>query len=147
MKLKVFTDGGSKGNPGPAAIGIVFYDEQDQVLFAHREDIGIETNNTAEYRAVMKAYELLINVLVPQYSIDLVEWHADSLLVVQQLKGAYKIKQPHIQEYVNQIRVYEKELGLPVSYTHVLREKNKLADALVNDAVDIGSLFKEAARA
>lgn len=143
MKLKVFTDGGSKGNPGPAAIGIVFYDEHDNVLFAHREDIGIETNNTAEYRAVMKAYELLISTLVPQYTIDSVAWHADSLLVVQQLKGIYKIKQAHIQEYVDKIRTYEKELDLPVSYTHVMREKNKLADALVNDAVDIAKLLRK----
>lgn len=143
MKVKVYTDGGSKGNPGPAAIGIVFYDEHDRVLFAHREDIGIETNNTAEYRAVMKAYELLISTLKPQYPIEKVEWHADSLLVVQQLKGVYKIKQAHIQTYVDQIRVYEKELGLPVSYTHVMREKNKLADALVNDAVDIPELLRK----
>ncbi|KXK10311.1 MAG: bifunctional RNase H/acid phosphatase [Microgenomates bacterium OLB23] len=121
----------------------MFYNEQDQVLFAHREDIGIETNNTAEYRAVMKAYELLINVLVPQYSISAVEWHADSLLVVQQLKGVYKIKQAHIQEYVDKIREYERELGLPVSYTHVMREKNKLADALVNDAVNIAELMRK----
>lgn len=143
MKVKVYTDGGSKGNPGPAAIGIVFYDEHDHVLFAHREDIGIETNNTAEYRAVMKAYELLISTLKPQYAIEKVEWHADSLLVVQQLKGVYKIKQAHIQTYVDQIRVHEKELGLPVSYTHVMREKNKLADALVNDAVDIAELMRK----
>ena len=143
MKLKVFTDGGSKGNPGPAAIGIVFYDESDHVLWAHREDIGVETNNTAEYRAVMKAYELIISTLKPQYPIERVEWYADSLLVVQQLKGVYKIKQFHIQEYVNQIRVYEKTLGLPVSYSHVMREKNKLADALVNDAVDIAELMRK----
>jgi len=143
MKLKVFTDGGSKGNPGPAAIGIVFYDESDHVLWAHREDIGVETNNTAEYRAVMKAYELIISTLKPQYPIEGVEWYADSLLVVQQLKGVYKIKQFHIQEYVNQIRVYEKTLGLPVSYSHVMREKNKLADALVNDAVDIAELMRK----
>ncbi len=142
MILKVFTDGGSKGNPGPASIGIVFYDQQNKVIFAYREDIGIETNNTAEYRAVMKAYELILSRLNTQYSIEKVEWNADSLLVVQQLKGLYKIKQAHIQEYVTAIRAFEKELGLPVSYTHVMREKNKLADALVNNEVDIAKLLQ-----
>lgn len=134
MKLKVFTDGGSKGNPGPAATGVAFYDEQDNVLFTHREDIGVATNNTAEYRAIMKAYELILEKLKLIYSLEAVEFYADSQLVVQQLKGLYKIKQVHIQEYVDQICSYEAELGLPVSYTHVPREKNKLADALVNDA-------------
>src|SRR3989338_9141440 len=112
MKIKVYTDGGSKGNPGPAAIGIVFYDEQRNVLLTDREDIGVATNNTAEYKAVIKAYKLLLETIVPMYGPSAVEFYADSLMVVQQLKGVYKNKQPHNKEYIAEIHAAEAELGL-----------------------------------
>lgn len=141
MKLHIFTDGGSKGNPGPASIGIVCYISDKKEIFRYREDIGIATNNEAEYRAVIKALEIVLK----DYSRDLeaLDFFSDSKLLVEQLNGNWKVKKGHIQEFVLKIRGLEVELmrasgqkNCTISYTHVRREKNKLADALVNDAVD-----------
>lgn len=138
VELSIYTDGGSKGNPGPSAIGIAFI-QGSSVIYTYREDIGEATNNTAEYRALLKAYELM------KYNSGLhnkikgattINFYSDSLLMVEQLKGNYKVKQDHIQDFVSRVRVYEAELvsnGVNATYTYIAREKNKIADALVND--------------
>lgn len=139
MKLQIYTDGGSKGNPGPAAIGIVCYSvngsDTKEELFRYREDIGTATNNEAEYGAVVKALEIVAEK-VSEGSLEAPEsisFFSDSKLLVEQVNGNWKVKKGHIQEFVLKIRGLEVELGMPVTYTHIPREKNKLADALVND--------------
>jgi len=133
MNLSVYTDGGSKGNPGPASIGIVVYGEGKKRLFHHKEAIGRKTNNEAEYTAVIRALELVREYigkekLKPQQ----INFYSDSLLIVSQLNGLYKIKKPHIRGFIFKIRVLESEIRLPVHYHHIPREKNQVADDLVN---------------
>lgn len=133
MILKIYTDGGSKGNPGPAAIGVVFYKNEVEIL-AYREDIGIATNNVAEYTAVIRAYELMQqNTSNIMHAVSQIKFYSDSLLLVSQLNGIYKVKNGTIVGFVMKIRNLEQVMGVQITYQHVAREKNTRADALVNN--------------
>ena len=141
MILHIYTDGGSKGNPGPAAIGGVGYLDK-KIIFKFRDDIGIATNNDAEYQAVIMAYKKLSMINNPvstakrseQLSkVKKIEFFSDSQLVVNQLNGFYKVKNGRIREYIMQIRILEAEVKIPVIYQHIPREKNQAADDLVNN--------------
>lgn len=135
MSISVYTDGGSRGNPGPSAIGVVIYDNEKSELLTHKAYIGITTNNDAEYQAVAKALTLLIeqhHTLSPSR----VDFFCDSELVVKQLNGLYKVKNAKIAEHILAIRHSERQFGVPVFYHAIAREKNKRADALVNEALD-----------
>lgn len=132
MILKIFTDGGSKGNPGPASIGIVFYLDGKKI-FTHREDIGVATNNEAEYRAVIAALEKFKNTEYGIQNIEGIKLFSDSQLLVNQLNGTYKVKNARIREFILKIRILEQEVKIPVSYHLIPREKNTVADALVNN--------------
>ncbi len=133
MDLRIFTDGGSLNNPGEAACAFVIY-LNDKLLFKHGERIGIATNNTAEYTALIKALEKAKEV-VEKHKIDKISVIADSELMIRQLTGVYKVKHPDIKKYFAQIKSLEQELNLPISYTHTLREGNELADSLVKKAL------------
>ncbi len=137
MILKVFTDGGSKGNPGLSSIGVVFYLNSKKV-FEHKENTGIATNNDAEYKALIRALEIL-NPKFPSFAkatagkqISKIEFYSDSKLMVNQVNGFFKVKNGKIKEYILKIRGLEQEIGLPISYQYIPREKNKEADLLVN---------------
>ncbi len=132
MILKIFTDGGSKGNPGPAAIGLVFYLDNKQI-YSYREDIGIATNNDAEYKAVIMAYKRLLVISDQLFGVKRIAFFSDSQLLVNQLNGLYKVKNARIREYILQIRILEQEIKLPVSYLQIPRDQNQVADALVNN--------------
>lgn len=134
MLLKIYTDGGSKGNPGPSSIGMVFYRDGEKV-FAHREDIGIGTNNAAEYQAVITALSKLKVHLSKLGDIDAAALYSDSRLMVNQVKGLFKVKNTAIREYILKIRTLEREIGFPISYHLIPREKNTEADRLVNNRV------------
>lgn len=133
--LHIFTDGGSRGNPGQAAIGVWIVDDQQNEVQEYKEAIGIGTNNVAEYRALLKATELLFNL--PQINdVEMCKFFLDSKLVVEQVNGKWKVKEAHLQEFVQKIR---KNLStLPCSYTvsYVPRAQNAEADKLVNQALD-----------
>jgi len=139
MVLKVFTDGGSRGNPGPSSIGIVMY-INNKKIFQQREDIGVATNNEAEYQALIKALEILNPKLqIPNkfqisnfQSIKQIQFYSDSRLMVNQVNGMFKVKQGKIKEYILKIRMLEQEIGLPISYHLIPREENWEADLLVN---------------
>jgi ribonuclease HI len=134
--LTINTDGGSRGNPGPAAYAFVVRDtETNAVMYEQQATIGIATNNKAEYTAVMKAFEWLISNITNN-SNGKINFILDSELVVRQLNGIYKIKDKNIMEYVKMIKESEKKLAIPISYTAVRRAENKEADALVNKALD-----------
>jgi ribonuclease HI len=130
VRAKLSTDGGARGNPGPAAYGYVLEAEDGTVLAAHGETIGTATNNVAEYRALVagleKAHEL---------EVDEVEVVSDSELLVKQMRGEYKVKNEALRELSIQAARLARQVG-NVTYTAVRREHNELADRLVNEALD-----------
>jgi len=128
MILKVFTDGGSKGNPGPSSIGGVGY-INNKKIFEFKKAIGIATNNDAEYQALIEAF---INIKGQKTSIRQVEFFSDSRLMVNQVKGLFKVKNGRIREYILKIRGLEQEVNIPINYNYVPREQNVEADLLVN---------------
>ncbi len=153
MELNIYTDGGSKGNPGPASIGLVIYQGArpagitiqvaENELVRYREDIGHGTNNEAEYTALIRALEIVAgeHVLSPENilsdtfeNVTKIQCFADSELMVKQLNGLYKVKNDAIRQFVFKIRVLESQLRVPITFHHIRREQNVLADALVNDA-------------
>lgn len=129
MILKIFTDGGSKGNPGPSSIGMVFYIDGKKV-FHHHDNIGIATNNDAEYAALITA----LGFAKEKYrsGVEKIEFYSDSSLMVNQVNGLFKVKNGKIKEYVMKVRTLEQEIGLPITYSYIPRENNKEADLLVN---------------
>jgi len=129
-RLKVYTDGGSRGNPGPSASGYVINDNEDQVVEEGGEYLGITTNNQAEYQAVKLALEQC-----RKYCLDHVDFYIDSLLVVNQMNGVWKVKNKDLWPVHQAIKDLQKEFK-KVTYTHVRREFNKLADAKVNEVLD-----------
>ena len=129
--LHLFTDGGSRGNPGQAAIGCVLEDPTRGItLEEHGECIGIETNNIAEYRALVSGLKIAL-----RYQPNRLICHLDSELVVKQLNGQYQVKMPTLQPLYNEIR--ELSLRFPdIVFKHIPRSDNHRADALVNKALD-----------
>ena len=130
MKAWLFTDGGARGNPGPAASAYVLETEDGTVLEARGEAIGVATNNVAEYRALIaglaKAGELGVAEL---------EVVSDSELLVKQMTGVYRVKNAALQELSLEAARLARRIGR-VRYTAVRREHNELADRLVNEALD-----------
>lgn len=129
--LVINTDGGSRGNPGPAGIGVVIKDaESGEVVFEHGGYIGETTNNVAEYKALIKAVETARDLGASEVRINM-----DSELIVRQMLGQYKIKEPTLQGLAAEVIKILKSFS-NYSFTHVRREFNKEADALVNQALD-----------
>ena len=130
MKARLFTDGGARGNPGPAAYGFVLESEDGTVLAAEGEAIGTATNNVAEYSGLIAGLEKAIELHVPQ-----VEVVSDSELMVKQMRGEYRVKNEALRELYDEATALARRLG-NVEYRHVKRAHNELADKLVNDALD-----------
>ena len=132
MKARLSTDGGARGNPGPAAYGYVLESEDGHVLDARGERIGVATNNVAEYRALIAGLESAL-----QRGVDELEVVSDSELLVKQMQGEYKVKNEALR--VLQSEAADLADGLKrVTYTAVRRAHNELADSLVNEALDAG---------
>jgi len=129
-ELLIYTDGGARGNPGPAGIGIVIYDQQKKLISTHKRYIGEATNNQAEYQAVIEALEQAAALGAKAVKLVL-----DSELVVKQLRGEYKIKNQGLIPLVQKIFRLSNNFS-SVTFTHVPREQNKLADKLVNEALN-----------
>lgn len=133
-QLVIYTDGGARGNPGPAGTGCTVEGLGEHTLKKGRY-IGETTNNTAEYQAVIDALSLIESH--PNFTPNMsATFHLDSKLVVHQLKGDYKIKQPHLKKLVAQIHQKLTKLNLSATFTYIPREKNQAADRLVNQALD-----------
>ena len=126
----IHTDGGARGNPGPAAIGIVFYDSPKSKIFEFLEYIGERTNNFAEYTALITALQK-----AHEQGFTDVTCYLDSELVVKQLNGQYRIKEPTLQPLASEVNRFKKDFKT-ITFAHVRREQNKDADALVNAALD-----------
>lgn len=131
MKLTVYTDGASRGNPGESAYGFCIKDDKGKVLAAEGEYIGVATNNFAEYSAVLHALAYVEKHFKGLEVIFLI----DSKLVVEQLSGKFKIKSASLKPLIQQIKEQASKLD-SVSFRHIPREKNKLADLLANRALD-----------
>jgi ribonuclease HI len=130
VKARLYTDGGSRGNPGPAAYAFVLEADDGKVLDARGEAIGIATNNVAEYSALVAGLERAAEIGVSELEVV-----SDSELVVKQMRGEYKIKNRALQELF--LEASRRARGLRrVTYTAVRREHNELADRLVNEALD-----------
>jgi len=129
-KLIIYTDGGARGNPGPAGIGAVIYDDQKSRIAEVSEYIGEATNNQAEYKAVIAALEK-----AKQLGAAEVEMYLDSELVVQQLNQKYKIKNKNLAPLF--VKIWNLSIGFrKITYQHIPREENKEADRLANLAMD-----------
>lgn len=129
QKLFVNTDGGARGNPGPAGVGVVVSDTNEKTVAEFSEYIGEATNNAAEYKALILGLEKLTD-----FRFDEAEFRLDSELVVKQMNGEYKVKEAGLKP------LYQKAQELmffkPIKITHVPRAKNQEADTLVNKAID-----------
>ena len=137
----VHTDGGSRGNPGNAAVGIIIDEKTSDGsivrIESHGEYIGVATNNVAEYFAVSVALSHLITLDSGlKHDEKIYEFYLDSLLVVQQLNGVYKVKDVTLRSFVVSIRELEQTLGGTVQYKAVRRELNADADLQVNKVLD-----------
>ena len=135
-KILIFTDGGSRGNPGPAAIGVYIIDDKENKLAAIGKRIGEATNNTAEYKAVIEALSWLIENKKKLTEDTQIFFFLDSLLVCSQIKGEYKVKSDNIRELIFTVREKQAQLNQKTEWQHIPREKNKMADKLVNLALD-----------
>lgn len=134
-KISIFTDGGARGNPGPAALGVFIEDENKQELARVGKRIGDATNNVAEYSAILEGLSWAVENK-QKYNIESLNFYMDSQLACSQLRGIFKVKNPKIREFVFAIRQKEAELKVPVLYTHISREENFKADFMVNLALD-----------
>ncbi len=130
MQAKLFTDGGARGNPGPAGLGAALYDINDKLISINAEYGGEITNNQAEYLALIMGVKLAIKEGVKELDVFM-----DSELVVKQIKGEYRIKDEKMQSLKLELDKQLKKLQ-SVSFTHVKRDKNKIADKLVNIVLD-----------
>jgi ribonuclease HI len=130
VKARLSTDGGARGNPGPAAFGYVLEADDGTVLAAHGETIGVATNNVAEYRALVAGLETAADL-----GVDEVVVVSDSELLVKQMRGEYRVKNEVLRELWQDANRVARRLR-KVEYTAVRREHNELADRLVNEALD-----------
>ena len=130
MKARLFTDGGSRGNPGPAAYAYVLEAADGTVLDARGEAIGVATNNVAEYSALVAGLERAVEA-----GVDELEVVSDSELMVKQMRGEYKVKNRALQDLLLDASRSARRIRR-VTYTAVRREHNELADSLVNEALD-----------
>ena len=135
MIINVYTDGGSRGNPGPSGYGLVIYDDNQKILFKESKYLGVKTNNEAEYAGLIGALNW-INDNKDPFSISQVNFFADSQLMIRQLQGVYKVKAPTLLPLFSQAQQLLIQINTPYTFQDVRREFNKLADKLANKAMD-----------
>jgi len=132
-KAIIYTDGGARGNPGPAGIGAVIYNEHKKPVAEISEFLGVATNNQAEYKALIAAFRKAADLGVKE-----LDCYLDSELVVKQLKGEYRVKDKDLALLF--LDIHNLSLKFKnISYTHIPREMNKEADRLANEAMDRGT--------
>ena len=129
MRVIIFTDGSSKGNPGPAAIGAIIKDEQGKVIDSISQGIGDATNNQAEYRAVIAALENAVGLGASQ-----VDMRSDSELVIRQINGRYRVKNASLKPLYQKVKQLQSQFA-GFTITHIPREQNTEADSLANIAL------------
>jgi ribonuclease HI len=133
VKARLFTDGGARGNPGPAASAFVLEAEDGTVLEARGTAIGVATNNVAEYRALVDGLRR-----ASELGVEELEVVSDSELIVKQMRGEYRVKNEALRLLHREASTLTDAIGR-VDFTAVRREQNELADRLVNEALDSAS--------
>ncbi len=132
-KLTIFGDGGSRGNPGQAAYGFAVFDENENPVYSEGKRLGVTTNNVAEYSAVINALRFVIEHYP---NVETVHFKLDSLLIASQMSGTYRVKHPDMKELFITAKGLEAQLPAQIIYSQIPRALNKVADKLVNDALD-----------
>jgi len=135
MKVKIFTDGGSRGNPGVAGFGVVVFNDKNEIIFKNSGYLGIKTNNEAEYGGLISAVEWLKENEMG-YKMDEVEFNADSELMIKQMQGIYKVKAGNLRDLYLQVTELLLDVKSKISFKAIRREYNSLADELANEAMD-----------
>ncbi len=135
-KIIIYTDGGARGNPGPAGIGVVITDGEGKQVREISEYIGKATNNYAEYEALVRALIEAKNMFGENLREMQIEVKMDSELAVRQLSGLYKVKEPGLKEQFARIAMMRLQDAPNMIFVHVPREQNAHADLLVNKAID-----------
>jgi ribonuclease HI len=130
MKLIIYSDGGARGNPGPAAYGVVIFNEAGQVVVKLKKYLGVLTNNQAEYEGVAAGLEKAAALRASEIDV-----YVDSELIAKQLQGEYKIKNAALRLLAAKVLALTNKFT-QVRFRHISRENNKLADRLVNEALD-----------
>ncbi len=135
-KIIIYTDGGSRGNPGPAAVGVVICDEKGSAIKKYSKDIGVRTNNEAEYEAVIFALRKMKQLFGKEKVKDIdIEFRMDSELVARQLSGLYKIEEEKLFPLFIKVWNLKMEFG-DISFVEIPREKNTEADRLLSEELD-----------
>lgn len=130
MQISLYTDGGARGNPGHAGVGCVLFNSSGDVIKSEGEYIGETTNNVAEYRGLIKGLKLALGVEAVE-----VNCYLDSELVVKQLNGEYRVKDANLRKLFDEVLLLKSRFK-DISFNHVPRSENKIADKLVNEAID-----------
>ncbi len=133
QNVTIFGDGGSRGNPGQAAYGFAIFDDNGELLYSEGERLGVTTNNVAEYSSVINALRWMIEHYP---NINAIHFKLDSLLIASQMSGKFKVKHPDMKELFITAKGLESQLSAQIIYSQIPREQNKVADKLVNDALD-----------
>ena len=136
--IKIYCDGGARGNPGPAAYSFIVV-ENEKVVYKKSRFLGRRTNNFAEYSGVLAALEWLIK---KSAGLDNVPIFLDSQLAVKQLNGEYKVKSSNLKPLITKIKLLENNMDTKINFHFLPRDKNKLADFLVNKTLDKNRLIK-----
>ncbi len=135
QKITIYTDGGSRNNPGPAGAGVVIVDENEKVLKEASKYLGERTNNWAEYEAVILGFEEAKKLGLKERDI---EFKLDSQLVAEQLSGNYQIKEPTLFEQFVKVHNFQVKDFKHITFNYIPREENTAADRLANEAMDRG---------
>lgn len=139
MKFTLYADGGARGNPGPAGSGAVVFDAAGKRIVEVSDFVGVTTNNVAEYEALLRGLRALKEAYPEGYFADVeLLVRLDSKLIVEQMKGAYRVKHPNLVPRYLEVKNMIARYFPNVSFEHVRREFNKDADALANKAMDRG---------
>lgn len=132
MTIHAFTDGASRGNPGESGIGVILRDEKGNTLTTHKSYIGQTTNNVAEYRAMLACLKM-----AEKFQCQRLVVHSDSELMVRQLQGKYKVKDPELKTHFGQVQQLLRNASFEFEIIHVAREQNMDADELANIAINL----------
>lgn len=136
MHYSLWTDGGARGNPGPAGYGVIIEDQDGEVIAELSRYLGEMTNNQAEYWGLLAGLEQLRELEDARPVSIMVRM--DSELIVKQMQGAYRVKNPALKPLYTKIQVLMRNFGGPITFEHIPRRENKRADALANEAMDRG---------
>lgn len=135
MDLSIYTDGGSRGNPGISGYGFVVFDQNHQLIHQQSKLLGIKTNNEAEYMGVIDALTW-VNQNLSSFSPQKITFFSDSQLLVRQLQRVYKVKSPNLKPLFESALSLISQIKVPITFTDIRRESNQLADSLANQAMD-----------